>query len=364
MAGKAYSTLYRCPVSLTEAGSDFFWLCELTKPAKECILSWNAQRPAIGFLQFFLRLKNDAGWSPWHSWAEWGSKAGQPWQKGYKPQRFDSYALHEDLIIGQGITAVEVKVEGQEGASAAQLKQLYLSCLEAFEEHPKMSPPNSSIALPLSGYSQKLIAHARNRHLCSPASLYAVLCYFQPKQKAILSLVAGVHDQENDIYGNWPLNVAEGYSALHGTFNLCVHRLSDFHSLHNQLQIGMPVIVSVKGELQGAPKVYADGHLMVVRGYDAQSNTVLCLDPCAENHENTPIAYPYGDFMHAWAARKHLCYLIEAIPNVRSSSNKRQIRALREKKLSNMTYYKVANRVLIMQLLLISMPFLYAGCAP
>ena len=88
-------------------------------------------------------------------------------------------------------------------------------------------------------------------------------------------------------------------------------RLNSFAQLHASLQRKTPVIVSVRGWLGGAPKVYENGHLMVVVGWDAHKRQVICHDPAAKKVSQVVHAYAIRDFLAAWERSRRLSYVFE-----------------------------------------------------
>lgn len=101
--------------------------------------------------------------------------------------------------------------------------------------------------------------------------------------------------------GNWPFN-----TALAGSLGLEAY-VSRFYSLSQVepwIQKGIPVIASVAyrpGELAGTPISTTDGHLLVIRGFDAGGN-VIVNDPAADPRqgEHVRIVYPRGQFEKVW----------------------------------------------------------------
>ena len=81
--------------------------------------------------------------------------------------------------------------------------------------------------------------------------------------------------------------------------------------MYTLLQRGIPVVVSVRGPLQGAPRPYAGGHLLVVVGWDAEKQQVLCHDPAFASDAKTAKGYNIKDFLEAWERSTRLIYLAE-----------------------------------------------------
>jgi hypothetical protein len=122
-----------------------------------------------------------------------------------------------------------------------------------------------------------------------------------------------VFDSAFDIYGNWILNTAQAAHELGPLWNCFVTRLTYFGQILEQLHRGLPVIVSIQGELPGSVKPYDSGHLLVVRGYRAETNSVLCMDPAFPTDDSTHVEYALEDFVTAWQRRHGLAYIFSAV---------------------------------------------------
>jgi len=75
----------------------------------------------------------------------------------------------------------------------------------------------------------------------------------------------------------------------------------------------LPVVVSVRGVLRGMPpgKTYADGHLLVVVGWDDIHKRVLVLDPAFAARQLVAHSYAIDDFLAAWERSYRLAYVVE-----------------------------------------------------
>jgi hypothetical protein len=121
-----------------------------------------------------------------------------------------------------------------------------------------------------------------------------------------------VHDDEWDIYGNWILNTAQGYQETGGAFRPHVRRLNGFPAVHRYLSEGLPVVVSVRGPLEGAPHPYASGHLICVIGYE--KGRVYCIDSGFPDDASTWTSYAMSDFLTAWSRRGYIAYVFPKEP--------------------------------------------------
>jgi hypothetical protein len=114
-------------------------------------------------------------------------------------------------------------------------------------------------------------------------------------------VVARTSDPIYDGWGNWSFNVA--FAGTLG-LNAYVTRLHSLSQLEGWLQANIPIIASLAfrpGELPGTPIAESSGHLLVIRGFDANGN-VITNDPAADPRkgQSTRIVYPRKAFEQAW----------------------------------------------------------------
>jgi len=293
----------------------FVWQVEETAPFDELLLSWNAKRPEKGDLLFLVRVKT-SGWSPWMQYADWGVDG----QSSFSEKHPDfSVEMFQDTLSTSKVpaTGFAIKAIAQNGAGMAGLDALHVttSDIKAFQREKNGPHPLSTVMIPaILGQSQMLLNHPRCKDMCSPTSTSTVVNFLLGK-KAIdpVAFAGRVKDLGHDIYGNWALNVAEAYHHLRGRYFCRIERLSGFAALHSYLMKNLPVVVSVKGELSGAPKAYDAGHLMVVIGFQEKEQKVCCIDSAHGASEKTIVSYPLEDFLKAWGTRKHLAYVFVPI---------------------------------------------------
>ena len=115
-------------------------------------------------------------------------------------------------------------------------------------------------------------------------------------------------DQGLDSYGSWPFNMVHAFELCQGAYWWRVIRMNSFKQLYALLHHNYPVAVSVRGALPGAPKAYNDGHLMVVIGYDASTQSIICYDPACAYDRTSVRKYPLADFLRAWEKSHRLAY--------------------------------------------------------
>ncbi|MCE2983077.1 MAG: C39 family peptidase [Parachlamydia sp.] len=275
-------------------------------PFTELILSWNAFRPGAGQYIFYLSVKT-ASWSPWLSYAVWGSKG----QASFKHAAPFGHIFQDTLQITHGkATAFRVKIVCEGNASLDAVDRLHVYTNGDAQEASCSLP--SPIRLNVQGLSQMILPHRRCKDLCSPATTTAVLTYLTGRQTIDpLFLADQVWDAGFDIYGNWVFNVAESWTYLGAGWTGWVQKGMTLIDIHASLLKGVPVIVSVKGPLAGSAAPYASGHLLAVVGFEEAG--VRCMDPAFPEHK-TNICYPIPNFLLAWERRDYLAYLFKNAP--------------------------------------------------
>jgi hypothetical protein len=284
----------------------------------ELIISWNAQRPIKGSFKIEASIYiQHKGWSDWLPYALWGSAGQSGGEFKVEAGRIPISVSQDILEVVEGYKANQfrIKVTAQAGLRFDHFYALHACASRIHDLFPE--PPENplrSIDLDVPLCSQMLLNHPRHHHLCSSTSTSAAIAYLMGNFTLDpVSFALKAYDQAFDIFGNWVLNVAQA-SALLGKEWLCwVERLRGFECIFKRLCKNTPVVVSVRGPLPGSAKEYSQGHLIVVRGYDAQTKKVLCMDPAFDSDEKTNVAYDFEDFMQAWRRRGYISYIFQNV---------------------------------------------------
>ncbi|AKU17073.1 C39 family peptidase [Luteipulveratus mongoliensis] len=149
---------------------------------------------------------------------------------------------------------------------------------------------------------------------CSPTSTAMVLDHWKKGPSAAeLSWVEPMQDPQvaysarntfdytYDGCGNWPFNTA--YAARNGLRGF-VTRLRSLREAEDFIAAGIPLITSLSfkaADMDGAG-YSTSGHLMVLRGFDAQGNPVMN-DPASHliaDNAQVQVTYKRGQFENAW----------------------------------------------------------------
>lgn len=302
---------HRLKQSGWQAGG-YLWEENETQLFDELIVSWNGSRPRTGGFVLSLSIRREGRWSAWYPYARWES-VGQ--SGGDVEAHIEGVSIKQDILSlkqGSEASGFRVKVEAFNSASTQEFNQLHVCATRAnsvLTETPLSS--FSRVKLDVPPVSQMLVNHPRRKDLCSPTSTSAVVGYLLGAKVDPFLFANQARDEAFDIFGNWVLNTAHASSLLGSGWSCWVERVAGFHDIYQRLVCHTPVVVSVKGELQGAPLPYSNGHLIVVRGFDPATRKVLCIDPAFASHQETEVEYAWEDFMEAWSRRRCLSYLFE-----------------------------------------------------
>jgi hypothetical protein len=221
---------------------------------------------------------------------------------------------HEKNKLSDGF---RIKVCIHAGAQVAQLKSVSVACanyaqFEAENVAGLAQLPSVYVA-GVPKVSQMGLDHPDNRRLCSPTSCWMLTHYLCQQTISPELFANNVFDEGLEVFGSWPFNVAHAFEQCSGSNWFFTKRLHNFTELHYQLRRGLPVVVSVRGMIEGAPKAYDNGHLLVVIGWDRARKAVICHDPALPNEETVLVRYPVESFIRAWERSYRLVYWVEPV---------------------------------------------------
>lgn len=286
------------------------WKEEQTAGFDELMISWNASRPLDGGYVFYVSVYANE-WSPWLPYAKWGAVG----QAGFSEGVQSSLAkVDQDAVVvldGKKATGFRVKIaiEGNASLDAVHSLHVYTNS-DRVQEARKPVCNSAKVCLPVSGISQIALPDERAKRLCSPTSTVATVRYLLGDSSIEpIAFAEKVWDSCFDIFGNWVLNVAEAAAMLGPDWSCWVERLAGFDAIYERLDLGTPVVVSIRGPLPGSAMPYTSGHLIAVVGYDPMKQKVLCVDPAFPSDHETSVSYDLADFVQAWERRGRVAYI-------------------------------------------------------
>jgi hypothetical protein len=324
-APSSFTKTYSHQLQLTqETKTTYTWKEIKVFPFNELLVSWNAIRPKDGMFTIFIRVKGKK-WSGWLKYAEWGASHQQAFSYVKDPvARLNGNAV--TLKTNILASAFEIKVEASGGAQLNDFHCLN-ACVSNMNKY-ELSKPSRNLASvfieQVPQQSQMILKHPHAKSMCSPTATSSVLSYFlqelssgtlqnnEPNRQGIVDPVdfaTLVYDARHNIYGNWALNVAAAYDVSGGKIPCRVEHLPNFTALYKYICHNRPVIVSIAGPLSGGATPYKSGHLMVVIGWDAYKQRVLCIDSAFKSNKTTKVWYNGDGFCKVWGRRKNLCYI-------------------------------------------------------
>lgn len=284
----------------------------------QLLLSWNALRPPKGHFTFYVQARNahTKRWGKWHRMCEWGADV----QRSYltKSDGFTK-CVHvrletEPLFLADGF---HVKAVGAKGARLNLLKNMTITTTNMREFRSESIGAIKKLATvsveKVPKLSQISLDHSDKRKMCSPVSCAMLTEFMNKKSINPLTFATKSYDKGLKAYGSWPFNMAYAFESSSGTHRFFNTRLDSFRDIHKQLQKGIPVAVSVRGSLHGAPQSYPQGHFLLVVGYDNKSQEIVCHDPAKWGDKNVEQRYALKDFLRGWEASRRLTYLVELI---------------------------------------------------
>ena len=282
----------------------------------QLIFSFNVLRPKHGHFTFYVKTRDAKSkkWGKWHRMIDWGRNV----QKSYFSKENNTKYVYVRLETGLKCLADAfcVKVTSQKEASLRLVKGLCV-CVSDFTKFRNEVVGKHLLAL-RSAYvrrvpkvSQRILQHPHTNCLCSPTSCSMLAGYFNKKQINASQFADKVFDFGLNVYGSWPFNIAALYNECYGKVKFYTKRMNSFKDIHEKLMSNIPVVVSVRGAIKGAPKIYRSGHLMVVVGWDARGKKVMCHDPAFHSDNSTFVKYDIGSFVKAWERSNRLAYVAE-----------------------------------------------------
>lgn len=289
----------------------------------QLLFSWNGFRNQPGYFSFWVRARNhtDGKWGSWHKMIEWGDGVQRSFLS--KSKDFSDY-MHVRLEVKSPdyADAFCVKIMAHDGADLSAIKSFAVT-LSDYRTFKPETVDKKGVRLPsvriksVPKIAQLSLDHQRSNHMCSPVSCSMLVGFLMKKDVDPLEFAKKSFDEGLDTYGSWPFNTAHAYELCDQKFWFAPVRLHSFQELHSYLQQGIPVVVSVRGAIEGAPKSYDNGHLLVVVGWDAHKQAVICHDPAFDDAGKIVKQYPIKSFLSAWERSYRLAYRAELIEKSR-----------------------------------------------
>jgi hypothetical protein len=285
----------------------------------QLVFSWNSFRSCEGYFSFWAQARDaqTKSWGTWHKMAEWGAGV----QRSYLSRDCSKTSYHHvrlEMKTGHTGDAFRIRIVAHNSADLSLMKAIAVSSSDftKFKQESLQELDNLATSIYLKDVpkqSQMALMHEDNTKMCSPTSCSMLIGYLTDMKINPIDFAQNSYDGGLEAYGSWPFNTAHAFELCGGAIFFAAARLSSFRALYKKLQAGIPVVVSVRGEIDGAPKAYNNGHLLIVVGWNARKKHVICHDPAFADDEQTVRQYPVEDFLRAWERSHRLAYLADPI---------------------------------------------------
>jgi hypothetical protein len=293
---------------------------------RELILSWNADVPRGCGMRVEARVRSDqdAQWSPWLLMGDSGDVTTDAPLTSSGTAKVDVDLLESTSWFKQSQVRITVVagVDAKPGAIVI-VHRLDITrtlaggrVMKGLRRELTGPPPDwhalglpATIDLDAPFLTQKTPRPELSGRLCSPASVAMALHWAGRADATVEAVANAAHDPRHDLYGNWPRNVQAAWSfGVPGK----VARMGSLADAWRTLASGVVIVASIradKGQLREAPYGDTQGHLILIRGYDAEGN-LLVNDPACSTPEAGRRVYSRRDMVQVWLLNKSgTCYL-------------------------------------------------------
>ncbi len=278
------------------------------QPFDRLIASWNAVTPAGTWVQVEARAyrPSDSHWTKYYNMGIWAQGTGTIKRHSVDGQADADGTVATDtlkLTGGAVYTRFQYRVTlfTTDRTRTPGVRMVSVMTSSAVKE-----PAGLPISSDRQAWGKDLNVPKRSQMIypdggevwCSPTSTSMVLAYWG-KSVTVPHAAARTYDYVYEGNGNWPFNTA--WASTYG-LDAYVTRMGSLAQLEEWISAGVPVIISIawkQGELTGAPFPSSNGHIIVVRGFDANGN-VIVNDPAASSDARVRMVYQRTQLLKVW----------------------------------------------------------------
>jgi hypothetical protein len=273
------------------------------------IPSWNAFTPQGTWVQLELRVFRaaDAHWTKYYNLGIWASGTETIERQSVRGQGDVDGVVATDTLLLYGAPAymsyqyrLTLFTTGQQATPSVRLVSVMTSDSTREPAGLMLESDQQAWGTDLSVPMRSQMIYKRGGEVwCSPTSTSMVLAYWWGDSVSVPQAAAATYDYVYEGNGNWPFNTA--WAATYG-LEAYVTRMSSMAQIEEWISAGVPVVMSYAfnaGDLPGTPIASSAGHIMVVRGFDAQGN-VIVNDPAAGSDAAVRIVYDRTKLEQLW----------------------------------------------------------------
>ncbi|MEU8827865.1 peptidase C39 family protein [Streptomyces sp. NPDC048636] len=342
IATPAGSTDYTDPHTGTKATWEYAtWTSpvrELSVPATEAIVSWNARTPAGTWIQAELKgTYSDSTSTPWYVMGRWASDDGPSSirrtsvddQSDNKSSVWTDTLSVDDPASGLRLVSYRIRLTLHRKPGTTLTPTVWRVGAMGSDVPDRFEVPASEPGLS-GGHELTVPSYSQEIHKgqypeydnggeawCSPTSSQMIIEYWGREPTAedlawvnpdyadpqVCHAARATFDYQYDGCGNWPFNAA--YAATYRDLQGVVTRLGSLTDAEKLVGAGIPLITSqsfLKTELDGAGYGTA-GHLMTVVGFTADGD-VIANDPASSGNDAVRHIYKRRQWENIWLRTK------------------------------------------------------------
>jgi len=303
----------------------------------ELIPSWEATTKRDAFVDVRVRGRRaDGSLARWDRAARWTTSERWIERTTYGAQDGDGSGMNVDTWRTPGVTAWQVRVQlhrrpdsrARVGLDRVGAVASRVAAYGGTVSKPGVASGRKVLDVP--AYSQ--MVHRGHypewggggEAWCSPTSLAMVLASWDalPRERSwswvpdghpspwVDEVARSVYDHGYDGAGNWAFNTAYAGGLAREAW---VTRLRSLRAAERFVADGVPLVISIafgRGELDNAPISSSNGHLLVVRGFQADGDVVVN-DPAAGSDSGVRRVYDRAQLEKVWQSASHgLAYVV------------------------------------------------------
>jgi hypothetical protein len=277
-------------------------------PFDTAIPSWNALTPAGTWVQVELRAyrPTDNHWTKYYNMGIWASGTETIERQSVSSQGdADGFVATDTLLLIGAAAYTQYQYRLTLFTTAVGVTPS-IQLLSVMTSDSAKEADGLNITSDTQAWGSELAVPQRSQMIykrggevwCSPTSTSMVLAYWG-HNVPVPQAADATYDYVYEGNGNWPFNTA--WAATHG-LEAYVTRMSSMAQIEEWISADVPVIISYafgEGELAGTPIASSAGHIMVVRGFDANGN-VIVNDPAAASDATVRIVYDRAKLEELW----------------------------------------------------------------
>ncbi|MHA5047316.1 peptidase C39 family protein [Streptomyces sp. SD15] len=307
---------------------------QLTVPATEAIVSWNAHTPAGSWLQVELAgTYSDGTATPWYVMGRWAAGDQDIKRTSVDDQKdgrssvwTDTFSL-DDAASGLRLVSYRLRLTLYRTPGTRITPTVWRLGAMGSDIPDRFTVPASTPGLAqelnVPRYSQEIHAGQYPEYdnggeaWCSPTSSQMITEYWGRRPTAgqlawvdpdyadpqVCHAARYTYDYQYGGCGNWPFNSA--YAATYKDLQGVVTRLGSLTDLETLIAAGVPAITSqsfLESELTGAG-YGTSGHLMTVIGFTADGD-VIANDPASSSNDAVRRVYKRREWENIWLRTK------------------------------------------------------------